>query len=153
MRYTINKKPSLQPVMKRLTQTFISCLAVALVSLFVMASWGYAQEETLELAFKEKTLTANIREASLGEIIEKIKAKTGIWFKFHFKGESVLEETVSVEFNNLSVEKGFDRIFSFINYSLIFDRGGNITGVFLLGKPGKSRVVRRRYTPRRRYRR
>ena len=142
----------MRQIMKRLTKTFNSCLAVAVILVFVTNSWVHAQEETLQLAFKEQTLTAKIKQVSLEKIIEKIKEKTGIWFKYHVKEESVLEEKVSVEFKNLTLEKGFDRIFSFINYSLIFDRGGNIMGVFLLGKPGKSRGIRRQNTPRR-YRR
>jgi hypothetical protein len=96
-------------------------------------------------------LQADALIAPLRDIIAKLKKEKGIWFKLWFKGsEFVLDEKISAQFSDLSVDEGLGRIFSLMNYSLVFDQHDDVVGVFLLRKYQKSGSVRRRSVPHRR---
>lgn len=125
---------------------------------FLLSPPILAEAETIELVFKNQTLSATVRDASLSSVIEKIKEKKGVWFKVWTKGNKFLFEKFSVQFKGLSVQDGMRRILAGINYSMIFDKNGELLGVILLGKPDRtwSRYRRRPVVPRRgprRYRR
>ena len=76
----------------------------------------------------------------MGAVIEKIKKEGGVWFKVLFREkDSLLNEKISVQFEDLPIRNGLDRIFSMMNHCLIFDRNGKLLGVFFLGKPEKGR--------------
>ncbi|MBL7174894.1 MAG: hypothetical protein ISS66_03610 [Desulfobacteraceae bacterium] len=125
---------------------------------FLLSPPILAEAEKIELVFKNQTLSAKVREASLSSVIEKIKGKKGVWFKVWAKGKKFLFEKFSVQFKGLSVQDGMRRILSGINHSMIFDKNGELLGVILLGKPDRkwSRYRRRPVVPRRssrRYRR
>jgi hypothetical protein len=94
----------------------------------------------LELNFNHKTLSASIQNARLKSVIEAIQKRKSIWFKYWLKGKStILEEKISLQFENVPVKKGLGRIFSSINHSLVFDQRGNLLGVYLLGEPEKTK--------------
>jgi hypothetical protein len=116
-----------------------------------------ADERDIHITLRNGTVSAKIREAPVRAIIGKLKEK-GIWFRLWFKEkEPLLDETVSVQFRKLSIQRGIERIFSSMNCSLVFDHHANLLGIFLLGKPEKYTSRRaRRIPPRRprtRYRR
>ena len=112
-----------------------------------------AQEGKIYLTFKDQTLSADLEEAPLKVIINRFKEEKGIWFKGK---ESLLDEKVSLQFKDLPIEKGLQRILSDMNYSLLFDKDANVVGVILIGKSGttsgrkgRQSVAPRRRTPRR----
>jgi hypothetical protein len=92
-----------------------------------------------ELQLKGQTLSAQLNKTSLRAILEKLRKEKGIWFKCK---ETLLEEKISVRFKNLSLEEGLNRIFSFMDYSLIFDRNNQLEGILIIGKksPGSTEL-------------
>jgi len=105
-----------------------------------------AEEGYIDLDFGNRTLSANITEAPLRAVIREIKKeKERIWFRIWLKESKVsLYEKVSVQFKDLPIRDGLKRILSTMNHSLIFDNHGNLLGVFLLGKPPRTRGTSRR---------
>jgi hypothetical protein len=110
---------------------FISFAAYVFCS--SMSPLGWAQEERIDLKFQEQTFSADLEEAPLGAIIKRFKEEKGIWFKGK---ESLLDEKVSVQFKDLPIREGLERILSAMNYSLIFDGEARLVGVVLVGKSG-----------------
>ena len=124
------------------------CLVASLL-LFAIATPSLSQGTRIYLDFRNQTLSANIEDAPLRDVLKRIKQKKGIWFKAWSKGKPVLDEKVSVRFRGLSVQEGMERIFSEFNHSLIFEQD-SIVGVMLFGKPGKRTYKGRRRSVRRR---
>lgn len=129
-------KTAMQPLCRTIAIS-VTTLLIALVYSPVLLG----EEEAIDLDFKDHTVTADIEGAPLRAVIEEIKKKVqGIWFKVWLKrGTASLDEKVSVEFEHLPIRKGMERIFSDMNHSLVFDRNGRLLGIFLLGKPEKTR--------------
>jgi hypothetical protein len=100
-----------------------------------------AEEGALKLEFRNGSVSANLEEAPLKDVMEKIKAGTDIWIK----GAEVLDEdTVSMEFEDLSVEHALERILSALNYSLVFDDKSRLVGVFIVGRAEQPVGTRKR---------
>jgi type II secretory pathway component GspD/PulD (secretin) len=89
---------------------------------------GFAAGEDPSITFEEETFSAHLEELPLKAVAEKIEDETGIWFE---AGEALLQERVSVVFEELPFADGLDRILSNLNYSLAFDEDEEIIGVFL----------------------
>ena len=131
----------------------IICLLWVFILFLLGYDAAYAEPGKIELDFNHQTLSATIKNAALGNVIAEIKKEKDVWFKLWLKGkESTLEEKVSVQFKDLPVKDGIERIFSPLNHCLVFDQNDDLLGVVLLGKPEKSIYGdRRRTTTRRRY--
>jgi hypothetical protein len=137
--------------MGKVSKTILTSLVSSLAFLLFAASI-LAEERRIDLDFEASTLSADIKEAPLRAVVEEIKRQEeGIWFKIWLKGtKTSLDDKVSVRFTHLSIRAAMDRIFSAMNYSLIFDEHGKLLGVFLLGRPARTRgEVRRVKTIRR----
>ena len=87
--------------------------------------------ESISLGFQGVSFTASLDEAPLKKVIEKVQKETGIWFRVP---ESLLDERVSVQFENLSVHEGLKRILYTMNHSFLFDQDNNLIGAFVFGK-------------------
>jgi hypothetical protein len=85
---------------------------------------------------KNGTISANLKEIPLGEILDQIKEHGNIWFK---GDEDLLEEKVSVQFVDLPLEEGVKRILASINHVLLFDANGGLEGLILFGKANSVR--------------
>ena len=133
---------------------FILVILLSLMELLFLCSVVSAEEGRLYLAFDQGRLTANIKNTPLKAVLDRIKQQRKIYFdKGFMRDPSLLDNDVSVQFTNLPVQDGLERILSGINHSLFF-KGDRIEGVMLLGEPGKRiyRPTRRtfqRRTPRR----
>ena len=90
-----------------------------------------AGAESISLDFQGATFTASLDEAPLRNVFEKVQQETGIWFN---APESLLDERVSVQFENLSVQEGLKRILHTMNHSFLFDQDNNLIGAFVFGK-------------------
>lgn len=135
--------------MNRVYKLLLALLITSLL-LFFPSPAIRAQEGRINLDFANQKVSANIREATLKAVIEKIKYEKGVWFLNWFKGsESLFDNKISLRFKNIPVQDAMERIFSGINLALIFDSQHCIEGVFLFGKPGKKRSTVRRRTRRR----
>jgi len=116
-------------------------VAFFVVSLFFGGAgtvWG----QDLSIEIEGETFSAHLRESPLGVVTEKIENETGIWFK---AGEALLQEKISVVFDELPFEDGLGRILSKVNYSLVFDDDDEIVGVFLFSSldPSQKQVIER----------
>jgi ankyrin repeat protein len=120
--------------MTKNAMVFLSLTTILVLSnyLIVVA----ASEESKTLVFQGATVTANLKEAPLKTVFEKVEKETGIWFKV---AESELDERVSIQFENLSVKEGLKRILRTMNYSFLFDQDNNLIGAFLFGKTNRQR--------------
>jgi hypothetical protein len=78
--------------MQKVTRTILIPLAASL--LFFSAPIP-AMGGGIDLDFKNLTLSAEIREAPIRDVIEKIKEEKGIWFKLWFKGKEFLSLKVN----------------------------------------------------------
>lgn len=108
---------------KKLTAAFL----LFLLPLFTPA----AEAGQIDLDFQGNTLSANLEEAPLRDLLDQLKQQRGIWVK---GTETVtVEETISVRFADLPIEAAFQRMLSGLNYSLAFDRKGAVVGITLLG--------------------
>jgi hypothetical protein len=93
-----------------------------------------ANEESSTLDFHGATFTADLKQASLKNVFQKLQEESGIWFK---GPESGLDERVSVQFENLSLEEGLRRVLHTMNYSFIFDQENKLIGAFVFGKANR----------------
>ncbi|NIM99572.1 MAG: hypothetical protein GTO24_16315 [candidate division Zixibacteria bacterium] len=103
--------------------------------------------EHIDLKLEGEVLSAELSEIPLKIILEKLEREKGIWFK---GDSSLLEKEITVQFTDLSVTEALKRILRSMNYSLVFDRDGELAGVVLVGRvasdvaPGEGRTVRAR---------
>ena len=97
-----------------------------------------AREGNIDLKLEGDTLSADLKGAILGDILEDLNNERGIWWK---GDQSVLEEKVTVQFTDLSLENGMKRILGFLDHCLFFDNEGVLIGVFLAGKDGTGREM------------
>ena len=128
-------------------------LVVAIWVLLFLCPAVSPKDSRLYLNIKDQTLSANIKNTALRDVIKEIEAEKNIWFNTGFmRDKSLLDNDISMKFGAVSIQEGLDRILSGINYSVFF-KGNKVVGVMLLGKPGKrsyrGRSVTRR-TPARR---
>jgi hypothetical protein len=65
--------------------------------------------------------------------LEKLESEQGVWFQ---GAPSVLENTVSVQFKDLTFQEGLQRILSNMNYALFFEGGSKLVGIFVIGNKG-----------------
>jgi type II secretory pathway component GspD/PulD (secretin) len=114
-----------------------SPLLVASLLLFSLSTQSLAEEGSMNLRFSGNTLTAKIEDIPLKAVLEEIEDKKGIWFHVSSQG-SLEDEKISVEFKDLSIRAGLERILSSMNYSLFFDQS-SVVGVMLFGKTDGTR--------------
>ena len=113
---------------KKIT-VFQALTAIWVISCCLMSA--FARAENISLNFQESTFTAILEEAPLKNVIEKVRKETGIWIR---APESLLDEKVSVQFENLSIQRGLKRILRTMNYSFLFDQDNNLIGAFIFAK-------------------
>ncbi|MGD8716992.1 MAG: ankyrin repeat domain-containing protein [Desulfobacterales bacterium] len=116
-----------------LKNTVFSALAFIL-GFFCYSIVFSASEVSNTMVFQGATFSAILEEESLKNVIEKFQKETGIWLK---APESELNERVSVQFVNLSIQEGLKRILRTMNYSFLFDQSNNLIGAFIFGKANR----------------
>lgn len=121
-------------------------LLEAFLLFFSLSIQSLAEEGSMNLRFSGNTFTAKIEDSPLKAVLEQIEEKKGIWFQVCSKG-TLEGERISIQFKELSIKAGLERILSSMNYSLFFDQSG-VLGVMLLGKTAGTRT-RTRTAPRR----
>jgi hypothetical protein len=85
----------------------------------------------IDLTIEGGALSARLKGISLKIILEKLEKGRGIWFKGN---SSLLEEEITVQFTDLPIEKGLQRILASVNYSLVFDGNERLVGVIVISK-------------------
>ena len=105
--------------------------ALGCVMFFFFCSNLIAQNNRVDIQLKGGTLSANLEDASLGDILDRFQKEQGIWVK---GADSLADEKVSIQFADLPLRDGLERIFSSLNYSLFFDGNDKLVGIIFLGK-------------------
>lgn len=94
------------------------------------SSRAFSAKEDMDLGFNDDLFSANIHETSVRDILEKLNREKGVWFQ---GAPSVLEDKVSVQFKDLTLQQGLQRILSNMNYALFFEGGNRLVGIFIIG--------------------
>lgn len=116
---------------KKIT-VFQALTAIWLISCYLMSAFAGAENFTLNI--QESTCTAFLEGEPLKNVIEKVRKETGIWVR---APKSLLDERVSVQFENLSIQEGLKRILRTMNYGFLFDQDRNLIGVFVFSKSNR----------------
>jgi hypothetical protein len=107
-------------------------LAAFMGIFFIFAGFPALSEAgKADIKFKDEMISADIQNAPLKEVTEKIGKEKGIWFKGE---ESLFEEKVSVRFTDIPLEEGLKRILGKLNHSMVFDKKSNVRGILIVGK-------------------
>ncbi len=105
---------------------------------FICFSPAAAKEMTIR--FDGDKMSAEIDGVLLRDVFKGIKAQK----RFNVKGDdSVLNDEVSVKFNNLSFENGLKKILGHINHILFFNRNKEPSGVLIVGGGGSRISVKK----------
>lgn len=83
------------------------------------------------MIIKDGRLSVEYTKVRLGDILDQLKDRDNIWFKGN---ESLLDEKITVQFADLSLEEGVKRILGFVNYALVYHDDGRLAGVMLFNK-------------------
>ena len=113
---------------------FFPVLTIWVIFFYLFSA--FAGADSISLDFQGATFTASLEEAPLKIVAENVQKETGIWFRIP---ESLLEERISVQFQNLSIHEGLKRILHTMNHSLVFDQENNLIGAFIFGKANRIR--------------
>lgn len=115
--------------MKRVNKGWISYLSTLFLLTFFHLNPACA--EVMDMQFDGGRLSANLHRAPLQLVLDKINKEKGISFT---AGTSLLDDTVSVQFANLSLEEALKRILARSNYSLVFDKNEELIGAMIIEK-------------------
>jgi hypothetical protein len=108
----------------------LSTIPGALLFLLLVSSEIHGDIGQLELDFQDMMCSFIIEKVPLKQVLTKIKEKKGIWFKLT---QLSAKETISIRFNELTIQEGMERILRSFNYSLHYDQDGKLLGVTILG--------------------
>jgi hypothetical protein len=126
-------------------------LILVIASPFFSSKSSSVAAERLKISFDsdKRTISADIKQASLESVIEKIGKEKGIWVK----GSQYLSgKIISVEFEDLSIKEAMTRILYELNHSLMFDQKGKLLGVIMV-RTDDSKWRRSSIAPRRKFQR
>lgn len=108
-------------------------VAQLLVFGFLPCAFANGGYRNINLEFHDHTLTANIEKASLPDVVAEIEESQDIWVKGM---DRVPPLEYSVEFKEVPLRKGIERILSTVNHCLVFDEEGELDGIIFLTSPG-----------------
>ena len=111
-------------------RALIITLTVGLFLLSVLSPVS-ARGAGIDLTFQDDFLSANLNEACLKEILEKLESEKDIFWK---GDSSLLEEKITVQFRNLSLHERLKRILGTMNHCLIFDTDEILASFLVIGK-------------------
>ena len=96
--------------------TIILMICSLLLGIFSPVLTG---REDIDLIVEGEVLSAKLNGIPLKIILEKLERERGIWFRGN---TSLLDEAITVQFTDLPIEGGLNRILASMNYSLVSDR-------------------------------
>lgn len=110
---------------------FLAVTFLAL-SLWFVVDPGLAGAQKVAVKFNGVTMSATLSNVSLQAVLEGIEKEHGIWFKTDVP---LPDEKISLQFEDLPVEKGLKRILAGMNHIFVFDaKKGEVVGVVIFGK-------------------
>jgi hypothetical protein len=127
----------------------LRCAGIFIV-LFVISAHAEAKEPKVtripsdgEIRIADSIVSANLKKAPLQDVIREIKEQSKIWVTGN---ESLLGEKISVQFNNLTLEKSIGRILINFNHSIVYDEQEEVVGLFIVGKRQRRQTQTRAQT-------
>jgi hypothetical protein len=114
----------------------IILFAIGFILLFSLSgsfSWSRADNGEIKINFTGSSMSVRLEDAPLDLILAELKRQKGIWFNWN---ESLANETISIQFKDLSIEEGLSRILSHISHALIFDQNKQLSGMFIISNEG-----------------
>jgi hypothetical protein len=94
----------------------------------------------MTIRFDGDKMSAEIDGVLLRDVFKRIKSQK----RFNVRGDdSVLNDAVSVKFNDLSFEDGLKKILGHINHILFFNRNKEPSGVLIVGSGGSHISVKK----------
>ena len=117
---------------------FLIVILTAGVFFLSVFSPAPARGAGIDLTFQGDVLSANLKEVRLKEILEKLEREKGISWKGN---SSLLEEKITVQFKDLSLDKGVKRILHSMNHYLLFDANQRLAGVIIVGVKTGGQVI------------
>ena len=115
--------------MAKKVTVFQALTAIWGISCYLMSA--FAGAGNISLYFEKSTTTAFLEEEPLKNVFDKFQKETGIWIR---APKSLLDERISVQFENLSIQQGLKRILRGMNYSFLIDQDNNLLGAFVFTK-------------------
>jgi hypothetical protein len=114
--------------------TVILTLSAFFLSVFTPVP---VQAAPIDLTFKGDVLSANLEETRLKEILEKLEREKGISWTGN---SSLVEEKITLQFKDLSLNEGVKRILGSMNHCLIFDANERLAYVIIIGERTRGKV-------------
>jgi hypothetical protein len=121
----------LQNAKMRLAAVFAA--AQVLAFLFSGPVLGNGDAPSIKLTFHDHALSAVIEKASLPDVVARIEAARDIWVRGM---DRVPPVEYSVEFEDMPLDEGMERILSPANHCLVFNEKGELEGIIFLTSPG-----------------
>jgi len=127
--------------MKKLHK-FYAITFVFLFFPFSIVSSGFAKTtspavdtsaSTGKILVRKGTISVNVKDVPLGDVLRQIAEQCNL----RIKGKkSVLQEKVSLWFEELPLEQGLNRILASFNYCLMFDSDSKLAGAIIICSEG-----------------
>jgi len=108
-----------------------SAAVIAILLILHSAIMAAAGEEKNMLVFQGESFSANLVQEPLKNVFERLRKQTKIRLSVP---DTELEEKVTVQFENLTLQEGLRRILRTMNYCLLFDPKNKLTAAFVFGK-------------------
>jgi type II secretory pathway component GspD/PulD (secretin) len=110
--------------------SFTEC-ALSIILILITVCFASAGTNAPGFSYKNKLLSANIKNQQLNEVLGQVAKTTGIEFVFN---KNKIEENIFVEFKSMPVEKAIQRILNKFNYAVVYSPKGELKKVLIIGK-------------------
>lgn len=113
---------------------YCSIFMLAIVILFPADEVAHSDDRSPQkgdMIIKDGRLSVEYNKVRLGEILDELKDWSHIWYE---GDRSLLDEKITVHFEDLPLDEGMKRILDFANYILVYHTSGTLSGVMLFGK-------------------
>jgi len=136
--------------LRRKMNKFIRCLIFmfAIVTLFPADEVAHSDNRSPQkggMIIKDGRLSVEYNNVSVGEILDELKDQSNIWFE---GDRSLLDERITVRFEDLPLDEGMKRILDFANYILMYHTSGTLSGVMLFSKSNSKEQTITKILPR-----
>jgi hypothetical protein len=113
---------------------YCSIFMLAIVILFPVDEVAHSDDRSPQrggMIIKDGRLSVEYNHVPIGEILDELKDLNNTWFK---GDRSLLDEKITIRFEDLSLDEGMKRILDFANYILVYHTGDTLSGVILFNK-------------------
>ena len=114
-----------------LAQIYLSLMLILIIGTLITAEAAEIGGRSGLLNVENGLISAELDSVALNRVLENIKMINGL----EYQGDKdILNEKITISFDNLTVEKGLKRILSKFNFTMAFDSNGMPSSVYIFGK-------------------